>query len=732
MSSISPNQLLSELVENAVFYIDRLSRSDFDDAIDTLVDYHNFLLSSYRIYNEEGGESYSNLGGLIYTIGQEWTNNYRRIIEKSASNLDRDSHFFEEITRIPERLLLVWRDASSPSSTKDILDLYINFAYHLTRWAISRRIGDYSNRLENFDAELLKNTIRRYVMPRWRRVQSQLLPRFEWQKNREVSRDRWGRFYEGLPQIVNHLSTSIALLSLSMWSDDEISVDCYIDLVLDWVSLPEEYYKFNYYYYIPMITSDSISRELEITEASVANLASIRRHLEPEEIASIVVRNLWMDAILVTNCVHIRWVGEYNVTTELVISRIHYLRNRLMALTSEGNPSAFFTNIVLFCMRILTATSDGEISYGSNLDSLIRSADQFSEQEIVAERVYTPRIAFSRRDIQESLVILVALTYDSEFENEALTHFQANLDKLGMLPKQASAAHDLSVHIEKALACIENPSSSLNEWYSKVVGNERTLTTIKSFLNRALDIAKIVHKRHVSSLPVDKNKVEEIRLSIAKAVSNMLWVSPFIVPRVVYNLDNLRQYTFNIGVIDRESILEGLSHRNPSNLPSIVTFLFLRNLQYAFGLELISRYKTVVKYESDDELANMVMSSLINNFEKHDNVVLLVPTGEGKFIDIDRLIANYGDVISINDSIGYSGYICSLGGIPLIGAEWVKNILLVNQNSIQEIRYKGMADDLISIDFTDGEKQGELLARVSMAMEIVWAETPIIEFVACN
>jgi len=253
----TPSNILEQLADKVVVGIDNLAVTAFKAALDEMTRYHQFLLNAYTKKTAEGAAfSYAEIRGeLIAAPHEEWIRQYRRLFERAADALNKDSDFIGTLAYLPLRLLPRRATDFSPAIISTILDLGPILVTRLESW-VTRRVtvdnptGESASPrlvLAGSDKAAYSEALLE-VVGGWESILQFVGSFYGWKEVRNLPPDvRWPALSRSWPFLKRHIRNTAYFVSSAVWNEDEIGAMQFRDALLRWsrvfeFELPDPYY----------------------------------------------------------------------------------------------------------------------------------------------------------------------------------------------------------------------------------------------------------------------------------------------------------------------------------------------------------------------------------------------------------------------------------------------------------------------------------------------------------
>ncbi|OCJ05379.1 hypothetical protein A6U86_29400 [Rhizobium sp. AC27/96] len=538
----TPEQILEELAGKVAVHIEHSAPVAFDNALDELLRYHEFLLS-LNATPHIVGESFN----FAQVRGQEflpphvrWIRTYRRLFERAAERIPTESHFLRVLSRVPLRLLESPATAELP---QDVVEWIIRsgpvMMHQIEAWVTRRTTVEVPKggsavprlTLAGADEKSYANVLPE-IIGSWERL-LQLAPyAYHWRDSLVHGQDKgWAAFAASWPFLWQHLSSTAYCLAVAVWNEDEAGAKYFREALVRWPDTLGHRQQDHLLRWDNLVFPHIVTLDFPGAVNAVANLRF--ENAPPptaEALFDALIRAAHQDVVLLTSALLLFWTMEGKQASDIggKTARALLLREGHDQLGPAEN-QLNFRNVLLELFRLWMPGQDqSDRSYDSALDRLVESLDDMTERRVVPGRVYTPSTLNGCDDLMLAFAALLTAALPDADENvEAAVRELAARDE--RLPGGDASLRGILQTLDLLDNALEQSADEIIRVQTTLTGGAG-LADSKDRLASVIELTRQVigeeRQKHLHERPADPQRIERIRASIETALlakSAQLW-----------------------------------------------------------------------------------------------------------------------------------------------------------------------------------------------------------------
>jgi len=532
----TPEQILEELADKVAAQIERSAPVAFDNAMEELLRYHEFLLS-LNTTQHMTGEAFSFAqvsGGEFSPPHLRWIRTYRRLFERAADRIPTESHFLRVLSRVPLRLLEPQTTAELPTEIIEwIIRTGPTMMHQVEAWVARRTTVEVLKGasaaprlvLAGVDEKSYANVLPD-IIGSWERL-LQLAPHvYRWRDSEGSGQDRhWKAFAASWRFLWQHLSSTAYCLALAVWNEDEAGARYFREALVRWPGTLGHRNQDHLMQWENLVYPTVMM--LDFTGAvSAAATLRFENALPPtaEELFDTVIRAAHHDVLLLTSAVLLSWAMKGKQASDIGGRTARALLLREGADQFHQGPAddrLNFRTVTLGILRIWMASQDQSgRSYDSDLDRLVESLDDMTEGKIVPGRVYTPSTLNGYEDLVSAFAaILTAALADAGDQNVAIALRELSV-RDDRLPGADASLREVLRNLDQLVGCVEQLSDEIALVQPSLRGADVSdpKEGLANVLERMRQVIREERQKHLDERDVSPRRVASIRASIEESI----------------------------------------------------------------------------------------------------------------------------------------------------------------------------------------------------------------------
>ncbi len=742
----TPEQILEELSGKVAAHIEHSAPEAFDNALDELLRYHEFLLS-LNARPHIVGESFN----FAQVQGREflpphvrWIRTYRRLFERAAERIPTESHFLRVLSSVPLRLLESPATAELP---QDIIEWIIRtgpvMMHQIEAWVTRRTTVEVPKggsavprlALAGADEKSYANVLPE-IIGSWERL-LQLAPyAYHWRDSLVHSQDKgWAAFAASWPYLWQHLSSTAYCLAVAVWNEDETGAKYFREALVRWPDTLGHREQDHFLRWNNLVFPHVVRLGFPSAVNAVANLRF--ENAPPptaEALSDAAIRAAHQDVLLLTSALLLFWTMERKQASDIggKTARALLLREGRDQLRPAEN-HLNFRKVLLELFRLWMPGQDqSDRSYDSALDRLVESLDDMTERRVVPGRVYTPSTLNGCDDLMSAFAALLtsALLHAGDENVEgALRELAAGDERL--------PGGDASLRgILQKLDLLDN---ALDHSADEIIRVQTTLTDgagladskdrLASVIKLARQVIEEERQKHLDERPVDPKRIERIRASIETALlakPAQLWFFRNVDIRVTQN-ETGELIEVQLAVSKRQIVAPPMETPWPGLEGWAASECKVRVAYQAWQSFLRRPRKGVnVSGSVGDEAFWRAISPIVEQIQ--DSPVLVVADADAD--TLLRLVHRNSSNLRIEHMQGFElpgSYIAHVEKVAVYGAGSKElGRLLFSSSALRQIDHGCIGEQHVTVDF-DLVEGSEGRLRVGFRQMEHWSTAPIFE-----
>lgn len=542
-SEITPAEILEELADHAIAEIERLATSGFEIAIDEMVDFHKFLIDAYLTADEQGMPINLARAGDWRSLHQDWIQKYRRIFERAAEKIGDESEFVEVLAYLPMRLLP--RDATRADIeiTSSILSLPIILVHRIEDWLSKHRVQfaeikpSLGVALIARDANAFRDVIFK-IISAWENTLQLTGSIHGWDKQGNDLSSNWKIYVSSWPFLRTHLQNTAYMLCVAAWNDDDIGSIRFRDMLLRWFSRIGHEFNIEYHLDQDLILPVTFDRAWNLACEHLALVTDWPQWMQPDAggIFGATLKSIHQDVITIAVGTLLSWhIEDLRGRTAPGRTALELLNWTLEDAEGEIDHFRRPIGFVPFFMSVVRILSAGEqireAGYPGWLDELARIFDQMSEREVVSGRIYRPTTHSSRDDLIKPWLGCLLLQMDDEDTPSVIGNISKRIAHENKFGGSDSRVRDVLHFLRQAVGQL---TAENYPYFEKALAlKERQVETatltnrLSGIITGVIEQIEARRTKRLEALPVDREKLDQIRNIIENAILKQSSFGPF-------------------------------------------------------------------------------------------------------------------------------------------------------------------------------------------------------------
>jgi hypothetical protein len=767
----TPTNLLEELQDKVIGYIERSAETGFRQAFDEATNYHSFLLELHDSRDDKGRPlSLSQIGGLWESPHQQWVRQYRRVIEKAVDKIGSDNYFINTLSHTITKLLP--RNATGVASPvmEALLDIAIHEVVMLEGWFTRRTTVEVTAGetaqprlvLAGSDQRAYEAVVIDFVGA-WEGVSQQVSAIYDWpSESKGEACQRWDAFRTSRSFLQRHLRNSAYLVASAVWNEDEIGAARYRDMLVRWPDRlrPDRQGDSYHLKSRSLILPDLFDVEWSALEP---RLTPFKRSphsplVSPDTLFGVTISNVHSDYLIVTAAVTLHWYMSGNGETPAFgnaansILRREFIPGEGSRLTSGEPQPDIYVSIWSLIIRNAVAKRSERDSYKAHLNDVVRLLSGMSDSRVVPGRIYSSFGSDGIESLQFQLLVMLGALLPADGDTAVLARFKEIASQPDLLEAGDEALQSLTFSIQsydRVVTAALNEASGL-EAGLKVINPQADATQVfarlKSLLGGVVSAIEEVQAERLRAQQIDPAKVEVFRAAFQNVITSRRQVLScfrgFDQAISDQPTDKILDYTVT-GMDKGDFVTPSMSVQRPAELSESLAGWFAETLGTYVWRSFGSRERETIIVDAEagaPEYWDAVFAAVGKVGPDPALLVPMDPIGNSVTSwqyanQAERPAGRTVEYRQDRNSGPGAGYVATMDGVDIFMSDLKSNeSCLMSSSGLETIVYHPVAagQPLVTMEFVEepDPRKSKIIAR--FAQKAVWHRSPVIMFEAAS
>nr|WP_299506541.1 hypothetical protein [uncultured Rhizobium sp.] len=756
----TPTNFIEQLVYKVVSQIDAGLPNGFDAALDEVVDFHSFVLSSQN-GRDEGGR-FINLAqvhdGVFSQPDYQWLREYRRAYAAAVNKMPVDGGFVRGMNALVIRL---WpRDSEIyPSDVlQNILDLGRHEIALFENWFTKRAViappePTAALDLAGSDLRAYDDALIHFVTS-WEMLEQVIINAYKLRYTNKNDEKLWQSVAISWPALHAHLRNTAYFVGAAVWNEDLTGIARLRDLEVRWIQAFHNQlgnlYAFRDSF---MLTPDIFKAQWPVANAAVRRTLRYPQPTTTAETAfGLVLREAYYDVIALTGAVLLHWFStkqqpsSATASTAIQLLNFEAQQGSGTTLLDRGSASKPIFRLIfdLLIRESLTSQFEKE-NYSAVLEGLVRMLNEMATPRMIPGRIYGGFVL----DGFETLtpVFLAILAGNLPPSGDAgISELIPRL--IGGYPEFQIDRYlrDFEFQFGRYVTALDGKPdqqfTAIVDLFVTTPDFDALRSRLKAIFSGVISLIANERLQRIQRAPLDETKFAVIRDTVQRAfLDKGQIIGPFH-PQLIGRTDRpvpTRDIVFR--EIDRGAFTNPeMSALLFSELPRLFVEISLDNYQAIFWRDLYKRPKIIENFDPSAGIRRLLdrAREFSETAELGHDLILLVPydpfahavsmTRSG--FPTDGLEA--GEVSGVADEKGGAGttYAGTVAGIHVYGWRMPDAALLISRHILKSIHFGRVRslDAIYDFELFDAGDPTKSEVRMWLAPEFEWEEWKFVEF----
>lgn len=756
----TPTNFIEQLVYKVVSQIDAGLPNGFDAALDEVVDFHSFVLSSQNA-RDEGGH-FVNLAqvndGVFSQPDYQWLREYRRAYAAAVNKMTVDGTFIRGMNSLVIRL---WpRDPEIyPSAVlNNILDLGRHEIVLFENWITKRAVIAPSEPMSAPD--LAGSDLRAYddalihFVTSWETTEQVIISAYKLRYTNKNDEQFWQSVTVSWPVIHTHLRNAAYFVAAAVWNEDVTGITRLRDLAVRWIQAFHSQLGNSYAFRDSFMLTPDIFR----AQWSDANAAVRRalRYQQPtitaEDAFGLILREAYYDVIALTGAVLMHWFStkqqpsSATASTAIQLLNFEAQQGSGTTLLDRGSASKPIFRLIfdLLIRESLNSQFEKE-KYSAVLEGLVSMLNEMATPRMIPGRIYGGFVLDGFETLTPVFLAILAGNLPPSGDagiSELIPRLISDFPEF----QADRQLRDFEFQFGRYATALDGEPdqqfTAIVELFVTTPDLDALRSRLKSIFSGVISLIANERLQRIRRAPLDETKLASIRDAVQRAfLAKGQTIGPFH-PQLLGRTDRpvpASDITFR--EIDRGAFTNPeMSALLFSELPRLFVDISLDNYRAIFWRELYQRPKIVENFDPSAGIRGLLDRArvLSGTNELGRDLVLLVPydpfahavSMAASGFPTDGLMASEVSRIADERSGAGTTYVGTVAGIHVYGWQMPDAALLISRHLLKSVHFGRVRslDAIYDFELSDAGDPTKSEVRMWLAPEFEWEEWKFVEF----